>query len=107
MTGGRVASLPASDVARLIASLRSGAMNLPDVAEEFRRRTWPRARRPEPQSDLERAAQLDRGLPVAGSIDEVTAAYDRGEITAHEYDVLCEAVADSVRRERADGTPAE
>jgi len=88
-----------SEVTELIHQLQSGAMNLEQVAERFGRRTWARARRPQPENDEERAEQLDPGLPVAGSIDDVTAAYDRGELTVTQYQVLSEAVAESIRCE--------
>ena len=88
-----------SEVTELIHQLQSGAMNLEQVAERFRRRTWARARTPQPENDEERAEQLDPGLPVAGSIDDVTAAYDCGELTVTQYQVLSEAVAESIRRE--------
>lgn len=84
-------------VADLVAALRAETMTLAEVAAQFRRRSWTRSCRPEPRTSRERAAQLDPGLPVPGSIDEVTAAYDRGELTAQEYDVLAEAVADAFR----------
>jgi hypothetical protein len=74
-------------------------MTLEEVAEQFRRRAWKRARRQAARSYREMAEQLDPGLPVAGSIDDVTAAYDRGELTAVQYDVLSEAIADSIRAE--------
>jgi hypothetical protein len=87
------------EITELIAALRARAVTLDEVAEQFRRRTWARSLRPEPRTSRERAEQLDPGLPVPGSIDEVTAAYDRGELTAEEYDVLAGAVADSLRAE--------
>jgi hypothetical protein len=90
-----------SEVTDLIDALKSGAMSLDEVAERFRRRRWPRTRRPTPQSYLELAAQaqLDPEADVPGSYDDVTAAYDRGDLTAEQYDVLSEAVADSIRAE--------
>jgi hypothetical protein len=86
-----------TDVADLIGALRAQSMTLAEVAEQFRLRTWARSRRPEPRTSRERAEQLDPGLPVPGSLDEVTAAYDRGELTAEQYDVLAAAVADAFR----------
>jgi hypothetical protein len=34
---------------------------------------------------------------VPGSYDDLTGAYDRGQLTAEQYDVLSGAVADSIR----------
>jgi hypothetical protein len=90
-------------VADLIAALRTETMTLAEVAAHFRRRAWARSGRPEPRTSRERAEQLDPGLPVPGSIDEVTAAYDRGQLTADEYDVLAAAVADALRTETERG----
>jgi len=87
------------DITELIAALRARAVTLDEVAEQFRRRRWARSRRPEPRTSREMAEQLDPALPVPGSIDEVTAAYDRGELTPEEYDVLAAAVADAFRVE--------
>lgn len=92
-----------NDVAGLLAALTAKAVTLDEVADRFRRRTWARSRRPAPRTSREEADQLDPGLPVRGSIDEVTAAYDRGELTAEEYDVLAAAVADALRAEAERG----
>jgi len=47
------------------------------------------------------ADQQDLEPDVPGSYDEVTAAYDRGELSAGQYDVLSQAVADSINAEAA------
>jgi hypothetical protein len=93
--------MTASEVADLIASLRSGSMTLDDVAARFRQRTWSRTRPTEPQNYIELAAQaqLDPRTHLAGSFDDVLAAYDRGELTREQYRTLAEAVADSIRAE--------
>ena len=88
-----------SEVDDLIAALRSGDSTLDEVAERFRRRSWPRTRRRTPWTALEMAVQQDPEPDVPGSYDDVTAAYDRGELTALQYDVLSEAIADSIRAE--------
>lgn len=85
-----------AEVSDLIAALRSGALSLEEVAQEFREKAWARARRPEPQSYRDRAAQLDPPPHVAGSIDDLTAAYDRGELTWEQYRTLADAVADAI-----------
>lgn len=90
-----------SEVTDLIEALRGGAMSLDDVAQRFRERSWPRRRTPEPQTYLElaAAAQQDPEPYVPGSFDDVVAAYDRGQISDDEYEVLSEAVAESKRAE--------
>jgi hypothetical protein len=90
-----------SEVSELIAALRSGTMSLEEVAGRFRQRTWARTRHSAPQSysELAAIAQSDPESDVPGSIDEVTAAYDRGELTRDQYRVLAHAMADSINAE--------
>jgi hypothetical protein len=90
--------MSASEITASIAALRSGAMSLDEVAARFRQRTWPRTRGPVARSyaDMADAAMTDPGANVPGSFDEVTAAYDRGEITREQYRTLAHAVADSI-----------
>ena len=90
-----------SEVTELIAALRNGSLNLDEVAQRFRERTWARTRKPAPTSYLEMAAAAleDPEPDVPGSFDEVTAAYDRGELTRPQYRTLAEAVAESLRAE--------
>jgi hypothetical protein len=90
-----------SEVIDLIGALKSGEMSLDEVSARFRGRKWPRTRGPLPQSyaELADAAQLDPAANVPGSYDEVTAAYDRGEITCAQYDALSAAIAASIRAE--------
>jgi len=90
-----------TEVTELIAALRNGSLSLDEVTERFRKRTWPRTRKPAPKSYLEMAADAleDPRPDVPGSFDEVTAAYDRGELTRTQYRALAEAVADSLRAE--------
>jgi len=90
-----------TEVTELIAALRNGSLSLEEVAERFRERTWPRTRKPAPASYLEMAADAleDPQPDVPGSFDEVTAAYDRGELTRAQYRALAEAVAHSLRTE--------
>ena len=92
--------MAASDVTNLIAALREGTLSLDDVAERFRQRAWPRTRRPAPRTAGELADALDPEPDVPGSYDELTAAYDRKEISWAQYRTLVEAAADSVRAER-------
>jgi hypothetical protein len=89
------------EVTDLIKALRGGTLSLEEVAQRFRERSWPRKRTPEPQTylDLATAAQQDPEPYVPGSFDDVVAAYDRGQISDGEYEVLSEAVAESKRAE--------
>jgi hypothetical protein len=90
-----------SEVSDLIAALRSGSISLEELTGEFRRRSWARTRQPAPHSymSLAAAAQSDPEPYVPGSIDEITGAYDRGEISPEEYRVLARAVAESIDAE--------
>lgn len=90
--------MSANEVTNLMGALKSGEMSLDEVAAKFRQRRWARTRGPLPRSyaELAEAAQLDPGANVPGSIDDVTAAYDRGEITREQYRTLAHAVADAI-----------
>jgi len=100
--------MSATEVVELLAALRAGRLTLAEVAERFRRMQWPSSRRPTPTTYAELADQQDVDVDVPGSFDEVTAAYDRGLLTSHEYRVLSDAVAAAIdARLRATGaTPA-
>lgn len=87
------------EVTELISNLRAGGLSLEDVAQRFRTRRWARTRRPPARDSRQEAEQLDPPLPVAGSIDDLTAAFDRGELTWEQYRVLAEALADSIDAE--------
>jgi hypothetical protein len=90
-----------TEVTELIAALRGGSLSLDEVAARFRERTWPRTKKPVPTTYLELAAKTleDPEPDTPGSFDEVTAAYDRGELTRQQYRALAEAVAESLRAE--------
>ncbi len=85
-----------TEVADLLAALSAGTISVDEVAEHFRARSWPLTRRPVPTTYEEMAGQQDPDPDVPGSFDDVTAAYDRGEITAEQYRALAHAVADSI-----------
>jgi hypothetical protein len=72
-----------SEVTELIAALKDGSMSLDEVARRFRERSWPRRRKPAPATYLEMAAaaQEDPEPDVAGSFDDVDAAYERGDLS--------------------------
>jgi hypothetical protein len=95
--------MSATDVTALIAALRSGTVTLDEVAERFRRRIWQPTRPRAAMTVEERAAHRDPGGDVPGSFDEVTAAYDRGDLTSEQYDVLSEAVAEAINAEARRG----
>jgi hypothetical protein len=88
--------MSATEVATLIAALRAGRLSIDQVAGRFSNRDWPATRRQPPATYGEMAAQQDSAVDVPGSFDEVTAAYDRGELTREEYRVLSDAVAEAV-----------
>jgi len=89
------------EVRHLLQALRHGELTLDEVAARFRLRTWPETAVREPQDYLEfaEAAQRDPEPDVPGSFDEVTAAYDRGELTREQYRTLAHAVADAINAE--------
>jgi hypothetical protein len=97
-----------SEIPELIAALRDGTMTLDQVAERFRQRAWPprTASTPTTYLDLATAAQQDPPRDVPGSFDEVTAAYDRGELTRAAYRRLAEAAAESTARAAEPTDPA-
>jgi len=86
----------ANEIARLLADLQAGQISIDHVADRFRRMDWPATRRRPPASYGEMAAQQDVDIDVPGSFDEVTAAFDRGELTSDEYRVLADAVAAAI-----------
>lgn len=90
-----------SEVTDLIKALQDGTMALDEVAQRFRQRNWPRRRQEPPTSYFEMASRtLDDPEPyVPGSFDDVTDAYDRGELSDDEYDTLAEAMAEAKREE--------
>jgi hypothetical protein len=94
-----------SEVTDLIGKLRDGTLTLEDLARRFRARSWPPTKPPPPDSYVEmaRRASEDPRPDVPNSFDEVVAAYGRGELTDEEFDVLSEAVAESIRSEHSSG----
>jgi hypothetical protein len=90
--------MSSNEVRDLLGAFRAGALSLEEVARRFRDRTWPDEAAVEPQTYLElaAAAQRDPEADLSGSFDDVTAAYDRGEITRAQYRTLAHAVADAI-----------
>jgi hypothetical protein len=93
------------DLTELLAAYRAGEITLDQLSEAFRRRSWPVRRKPRPRTYLElaAAAQEDPEPDLPGSFDEVTASYDRGELTDVEYRILSEAAAYSINSEATRG----
>jgi hypothetical protein len=90
-----------SEVTDLLHALRDGTMSLDEVSQRFRERSWPRRRKHAPATYLEMAtaAQQDPEPYLPGSFDDVTAAYQLGELTGEQYDALAKATAESLRAE--------
>jgi hypothetical protein len=90
-----------SEIADLITALQDGTLSLDEVAKRFRARSWPRRATPPPSSYLELAAraQDDPEPFVPSSFDDVDAAYHQGKLTDDQYDVLAQAMAESMRAE--------
>ena len=92
-----------SEVVDLIAALRNGTMSLDQVAERFRARSWPRrsSKGAKNYLDLAAAAESDPDPYLKGSFDDVAAAFHRGELSDNEYEVLAQAMAESMQAEDA------
>jgi hypothetical protein len=84
-----------NEVRDLLNALKEGSMSLEEVAQRFRRRTWPPTGSPPPESylDMAAAALQDPEPPIPGTFDDVETAYARGELTSDQYLVLADAVA--------------
>lgn len=100
-----------SEITALITALQDGTLSLDEVAKRFRDRSWPRRATPPPSSYLELAAraQDDPEPFLPNSFDDVDAAYHQGKLTDDQYDVLAQAMAESMRaedRDRGEETPA-
>jgi hypothetical protein len=87
------------EIIDLLSALHDGTMSLDEVAEHFRRRSWPRREASEPSTYLEFAtrSQEDPDPYLPGSFDDVAAAYHRGELSNDQYEVLAQAMAESMR----------
>jgi hypothetical protein len=90
-----------SEVTELIAALRAGTMTLDQVALRFRQRKWPEPARPDPQTapEIDARAMDDPDPYIPGSFDDVLIAYDKGELTLGEYEVLARAAAEAINAE--------
>jgi hypothetical protein len=98
-----------NEVIDLLTALRDGGMSLGEVADRFRDRSWPRRNDPEPTTYLELAARAEEDPDpyLPGSFDDVAAAFHRGELTNDQYEILAQAMAESMRAEdqrRADSS---
>jgi hypothetical protein len=90
-----------NEVVDLLIALRDSSMSLSEVADRFRDRSWPRRDDPEPTTYLELAARAEEDPDpyLPGSFDDVAAAFHRGELTNDQYEVLAQAMAESMRAE--------
>lgn len=93
-----------NEVTELLDALNKGTMTLEQVAQAFRMRKWPRRSRPSPDNYMDiLAAELeDPDTYIAGSFDDVIAAYDQQKLTREQLRILSAAVADAQRAEDAD-----
>jgi hypothetical protein len=93
--------MTSTDITDLLTALHAGTMSLDEVADRFRKRSWPRRATSLPATYMELAAraQEDPEPDIPGSFAEVTAALYRGEITGDTYEVLAQAMAESKRAE--------
>lgn len=90
-----------NDVSELITALRDGSMTLDEVAERFRERLWSRRSVGKANSylDLATAAERDPAPYLEGSFDDVAAAFHRGDLSDAQYEVLAQAMAESMRKQ--------
>lgn len=90
-----------NDVTDLLSALGDGTASLDEVARRFRERSWPRRyeRRPTSYAELAILAQQDPEPYLPGSYDDVAAAFHRGDLSLDQFDVLSEAIAESMRAE--------
>jgi hypothetical protein len=95
-----------NEVAHLLSALGDGTMSIDDVAERFRSRSWPRRdnTRPTTYAELAARAQEDPDPYIPGSFDDVAASFHRGDLSSEQYEILAQAMAESMRAEdrRAD-----
>lgn len=90
-----------NEVSELITALRNGTMTLDEVANRFRVRSWPRRNVGQAESylDLASAAERDPDPYLEGSFDDVAAAFHRGDLSDAQYEVLAQAMAESMRKQ--------
>jgi hypothetical protein len=90
-----------NEVTDLLGALHEGTMSLDDVARRFRDRSWPRRDTAWPTTyhELAARAQEDPEPYVAGSFDDVAAAFHRGDLSSEQYQALSQAMAESMRAE--------
>jgi hypothetical protein len=90
-TGG---GLPASGITTMLASYRDGQRTLDDLLLEFRARRWSGIPAVCPPGMEEARAAIDDLEPyVPGSFDDVLLAYDQGQLSAQEFELLAGVVS--------------
>jgi hypothetical protein len=90
-----------NQVAALLSALRDGTVSVEEVASRFRELSWPRRDERRPASYIELAIQAlqDPEPYIPGSYDDVAAAFHRGDLSLDQFDLLSEAIAESMRAE--------
>lgn len=90
-----------TEVTELIGALQNGSMTLEEVADRFRERSWPRrnTEKADTYLDLAAAAERDPDPYLEDSFDDVAAAFHRGELSDIQYEILAQAMAESMRQE--------
>lgn len=93
-----------SEVTDLITSLQQGSLSLDEVAQRFRARSWPDPPRLKPRTAAEADARLmdDPDPYLPGSFDDVLLAFDKGELTQWQFEVLAHAAADAMEIDSRD-----
>lgn len=90
-TGG---GLPASAVTTMLASYRAGQRTLDELLLEFRARRWSGIPAVCPPGMEQARPAIDDLEPyVPGSFDDVVLAYDLGQLSAQEYELLAGVVS--------------
>jgi hypothetical protein len=90
-----------NEVTELLTALRDGTMSIDEVAGRFRERSWPRGDDSGSTSYIELAseAQQDPEPYIPGSYDDVAAAFHRGDLSLDQFDLLSDAIVESMRAE--------
>jgi hypothetical protein len=88
-----------SDVTDLLGQLSDGSVTVADVADQFRRRQWPSAAKPDTTdyTALARRTVTDPDAPPPGSFLEVAAAWHDGTLTDDQFTALAQAAADAIK----------
>jgi hypothetical protein len=93
-----------NEVNDLLIGLRDGTVTLDEVARRFRTRSWPSGTSSSTANytEIAKAELRDPDPYISGSFDDVTIAYQRGELSEEQYDVLAAAMAEAVHTQDAE-----